>query len=365
MTAEPKLHRIGIGMHGVKLNLACNYDKLLDYVVCLLGNETGPVWGRPDLEITGVWRTEPFDGPLAASSSFDSFGKRMRLSKDELVWFDMHRNKLQLRFRRNGTTFAFDVDYCYQPSAEKLERYPDYERRKFFGLLRYLVYFPIAWFLERTQGWRLIHASAVAAGDQAVLVAGPGGSGKTTTCVALVALAGMTFVAENLLFVDGEQIYPVSEPIRLTDESLTLLGGKPIELENLSPLIGSRKHKSLFRLPTAVATRVLRPATVFIPQFSEVGFLRRIPPAIASELLGAVNRLTLELNDYDRYTAALDLLWPQAGKAQRQVHVVNRLTASTPCYVLGIDQSAGVKPVVAQINECLGWSPEVLNRVGS
>ncbi len=369
MRSEPTTHRIGVGMHGVKLNLACNYSKLCDYVVCLFESAIGPVWKHPDLEVTGVWRTEPLSdaaGPMFATNGLDSFGKYMKLSNDALVWFDPHRDQeLQLRFSRCNGAFEFDVDYTYLPSPKKLARYPDYEQRKFFSLLQYLVYFPIAWFLERTRGWRLFHASAVATADRALLIAGPGGVGKSTTCLALVGSAGMTFLTENLLFSDGERIYPVPEPIRLTDESLELLRDQPIDLEDLSALVGSRKHKSVFRLPMTARTSAARPAAVFIPQFSRTGFVRQIPAAIASELLGATNRLTLELNEYDAYTAALDLLWPQAGNAQRRLQVVERLTASTPCYALGIDRAAGVEAVVERISECLGWSCELSNRVES
>ena len=42
--------------------------------------------------------------------------------------------------------------------------------------------------------------------------------------------------------------------------------------------------------------------------------------------VNASNRLTLELNDYDWDTAALDLLWPDPGHAARQVDVIRRLT---------------------------------------
>ena len=368
MSATSTCHRIGVGIHGVKLNLTCNYDRVCEYVVRLLGSQAGQAWACPDIDVTAGWRTEETpgcDAPFGAPSSAGAYGKRMRLSTHELVWFDTHRDKeLQLRFRPNGARFAFDVDYVYRPTPKKLAKYPDYEQRKFFSVLQYLLYFPIAWFLERTRGWRLLHASAVAAGDRAVLVAGPGGVGKTTTCLALVGLAGMTFVAENLLLVDGEQIHPVPEPIRLTDESLRLLGDEPLGLEDLSAVLGSRKHKSLFRLPTSVETAVARPAAIFIPRFSDVGFIRPIPSDIASELLNATNRLTLEINDYSSYTAALDLLWPQAGNAQRQIQAIEQLTGSTPCYALGIDRSAGVKPVVERISECIGWPCAVASRVG-
>ena len=134
---------------------------------------------------------------MAETAGLDGFGKRMHLSAEQLVWTDVYRVKeLQLGFRRDGATVAFDVVYRYAPLARNLARFPDYEE-SFFDLLRYLVLFPIAWHLERTRGWVLVHASAVATGDRAVLVAGPGGAGKSTTCVALAARAGMTLVTET------------------------------------------------------------------------------------------------------------------------------------------------------------------------
>ena len=61
-----------------------------------------PVWDSPDLEVCGTWRTEPApadESPFPNEGGEEGFGKRMRLSEDELVWFDTHRDKdLQLRF---------------------------------------------------------------------------------------------------------------------------------------------------------------------------------------------------------------------------------------------------------------------------
>jgi hypothetical protein len=351
------MERIGVEMHGVKLNLACNCTALLEYIECLLESHSGPAWESPDLEVNGTWRTDPTPDTSQshATLELDRLGKRMRVSDDHLVWFNTHRNKhLQLGFRRRGPTLVFDVDYHYRPSAKKLAQYPEYEYRKFFSLLPYLVHFPIAWRLERSRGWCLVHASAVADGDEAVLVAGLGGTGKTTTCVALAARTGMKIVTENLLFSDGDQIFPMWEPLRLTDESLKLLSDGPGELESLG-VSGRLRYKSLFRLSTG-QTGPIRPAALFIPQFSRSGFVRRIPSEVAAEILGGTNRLALELNDYYWYTAALDLLWPAAGNAERQLHALKRLTAATSCYKLGIDRSHGVAPVVDQILQSLSSS---------
>lgn len=354
------MQRLGIQLHGVRLNLSCNFDELVDYLQNLLGPDIHKPWASPDIEVSGTWRTEPAQlekSAFADDTCEEGFGKRMRLSQDELVWFDTHRDKdLQLRFRRRGQAMHFDVDYCYHPSAKKLERFPDYKQRKFFTLARYLVHFPVAWHLGRTREWVLVHASAVAAGEEAIMVAGPGGAGKTTTCVGLMGRPGVRLVTENLLFTDGEHIFPLLEPIRLTDDSMALFDAR--QLKALLPLgvAGGSKHKSLFHLPYDPTAPPARPVALFIPRFTERGFIKPMLGGVAAELVVASNRLTLELNDYDWYTAALDLLWPAPGHAARQVEVIERLAAHTSCYELGIDRSAGVSAVVDRIVECVGWA---------
>ena len=357
------MQQIGIDLHGVTLNVSCNCERLLEYLAQLLADDVRPVWAAPDLEVTGIWHSSP-DAPTQVfpeASTEDAFGKRMRLAGDELVWFDTHRDKdLQLRFRRRGQRMLFDVAYWYHPTADKLARYPDYEQRKFFKLLRYLVHFPAAWYLERSRGWVLVHASAVAVDGSAVLVAGPGGAGKTTTCVGLMARPGVRLLTENLLFTDGCHVFPLREPIRLTGESLALLGEDGRLALVPLPVAGGSKHKSLFRLPNGADHRLVRPAALFIPRFTAQGSIEPIAPAIATELLWAANRLTLELNDYYWYTAALDLLSPAAGHAARTPDALARLTAATPCYALGIDRSAGVDAVVERVMAGVGWSAPVM-----
>jgi hypothetical protein len=345
---------IGVRMHGVTLNLRCDHGPLLRHVAELLGDHVCEPWRSPDLEVRGHWLPSgPADDltlPVFDVSRLDGFGKRMHLGEDELVWTDTHRDKnLQLRFRRTASGPAFDVAYRYLPSTKKLAKYPDFERKKYFDLTRYLVWFPIAWHLKATRGWEMIHASAVAEGDRCVLIAGPGGAGKTTTCIGLVARAGMRLVSENLVFTDGESIFPVPEPIRLTNESLELLGDAAGSLQPFrSP--GGLKKKTMF-VPRGDANPGVRPALVFLTRFSTTGFARPIPPATAMEWVRATNVLTLELNDYYWYSAALDLLWP--GKPQAAESSVQRLVRTTPCISLGIDRSRGVAPVVEQVLACL------------
>jgi tRNA-splicing ligase RtcB len=163
-------------------------------------------------------------------------------------------------------------------------------------------------------------------------------------------------VTENLLFTDGNRIFPLDEPIRLTADSLALLAEGPSQALVPLGLGGASKHKTLFRLPLMADDRPIRPAALFIPRFTVPGSLAPIAPGVAGEVLGATNRLTLELNDYDWYTAALDLLWPAAGHAGHQARVLASLATHTPCYALGIDRAGGVAPVVERVLTCVGWA---------
>lgn len=358
MSASPG-ERIGVRMHGVRLNLRCDHAPQMRYTAELLGQHVCEPWERADIEVESTWHTggsNGSDAPLFDVSELDAYGKRMHLGQDELVWSDTFRHQgLQLRFRRQGSVLRCDVAYRYAPSTKKLAKYEDFEQKKFFDLLRYLVLFPIAWHLRRTRGWELIHASAVAADSGAVLIAGPGGAGKSTTCFALMAQAGMRLLTENLVFCDGQFVYPVCEPIRLTEDSLRLLGDSAHELERYEA-VGGLKHKSMFVAPIDPDPAGVPAAIVFLARFSKSGFARPIVPAVARELIRATNVLTLELNDFYWYAAALDLLWPTIGPARAEP--LERLTVGTPCYSLGIDRSAGVEPVVARILACLDQQPK-------
>jgi hypothetical protein len=99
----------------------------------------------------------------------------------------------------------------------------------------------------------------------------------------------------------------------------------------------------------------VKAAKVFLARFSNHGFVKRIPPRQAYQVIQATNVLTLELNDYYWWAAALDLLWPElrVGAPQSLLH----LTQTTPCYLLGIDRSRGTQPVVEQILDCLRRPP--------
>lgn len=349
-------HTIGFHVHGVSLNLHTDYGELAEYMTALVPGMVCDPSPAPELEVYAHWLEGPTDRKnyFPDANQLNGMGRRMEMGPDELLWLDTHRDKdMQLRFRRRGDVTVFDVAYCYQPSQGKLRKYPNFRQKKFFDLARYLIHFPFSWYLERTRGFTLVHAAAVAdENNRAILIAGPGGAGKTTSSMAVIARTGMQLLTENMLLTDGNHIYPVLEPIRLKDDSLSLLGDNLHGLAAME-MPGGLKDKKMFWLP---GTRNLQPATpiaLFLPQFSQHSFVDPLSAGIASEQIRAANRLTLEINNYYWYTGALDMLWPAPGNSQRQLQAIDNLTDNTPCYSLGIDRSAGVETVVDQILSCL------------
>ena len=348
------ISKIGVRLHGVTLNLEVNHPPLLDYAVTHLHAMVQPPHSAPDLSVKCWWSQREWDekaNPFPSNGGLNIIGKRMLGNAEALIWLDTLKMKgLQLHFRRENEQLNFEVAYCFNPGQKKLDRAPEYEYKAYFSLMSYLVYYPIMWHLERARNWAVLHASALATHGGGVMIGGLGGVGKTTTCVALMQCDGMALMSENLIFTDGEFIYPCYEPIRLDENSLSMLGAQP-EKAGLMPMAFPEglKDKWLFHVAQNGHLEKVPPAILFLPQFSSRSYLIELAPELAVEKILAMNRLTRELDDYGWYAAALDLHWPVASRAVQRVEVIRQFAQRIACFELGIDRSAGVGAVVEDI----------------
>ncbi len=344
--------RLGVTMHGVTLTLEADHPPLIAYAAEHLHEQVTPPTTSSDLTVKCFWSQGEWDAednPFPSNGALDVIGKRMLGNGDELIWLDTLRMKgLQLRFRRAHGNFFFDVAYRFHPKKEKLESVADYEYKRYFSLMSYLVYYPIMWYLENFRGWTMMHVSALSSERGGILIGGLGGVGKTTTCVALMQRPGISLIAENLIFTDGEFIYPCYEPIRLDEGSLAMLGENPKGLQRMLFPEGL-KEKWLFHFQLRETPEQARPKVIFLPQFSSRRYVRPISPESATEKILAMNRLTRELDDYFWYASALNMTWPKAGISSHRIEVVRRFCERVRCYELGIDRQAGVPAVVEDI----------------
>jgi hypothetical protein len=350
-------NQLGVRMHGVALTLETNHPPLLAYAAEHLHGLVEAPAATPDLKVKCYWSEsdgEAEANPFPAGETMNVIGKRMLGNADELIWVDTLRMKgLQLRFRRERWQWIFEVAYRFHAKKEKIENLPEYEYKRYFSLMSYLVYYPLIWYLENSRGWTVLHASALAGAYGGIMIGGLGGVGKTTTCVALMQRDGIELMAENLIFTDGESIYPCYEPIRLDEGSLAMLGEN--NPNGLIPMAFPEglKDKWLFHLKTNALPEKIKPALLFLPQFSRQRYLTQIASELAAEKMVAMNRLTRELDDYGWYAAALDMHWPKVGQASQRLEVLRRFAEQAYCFELGIDRSAGVEAVVNDILDAI------------
>jgi len=349
-------NQLGVCMHGVNLTLESDHAPLLAYASEHLHGLVREPSAKPDLAVKCWWSPGEWDpeaNPFPVEGPLNVIGKRMLGTAEDLIWLDTLRMKgLQLRFRRGREQWHFEVAYCFHPKKEKIESLPEYEYKKYFSLMSYLVYYPIIWHLENFRNWTILHASALAGAAGGIMIGGLGGVGKTTTCVALMQHPGIKLLSENIIFTDGEFIYPCYEPIRLDEGSLAMLGENPRGLLPMTFPEGL-KDKSLFHLHAEALSEKVKPAALFLPQFSPRRYLTPLAPEVSAEKIVAMNRLTRELDDYGWYAAALKMHWPQPGQYEKRMGVLRRFTQHTRCYELGIDRSAGVEAVVDDILKTL------------
>lgn len=373
------LEYVDIVIQGTRLRVRSNFAPLPDYLckhlpyhIAARGNvpdrpaasgATHHAWASdrvaPDIDVNVRW----FDAADASDDAlvFDGqdelqqIGARHLADEDVLVWTDTVRVKgLSFRFRVTTGRLTIEAAYVYAPRAEKLAENPHYLERRLFGLTSWLVYHPLAWYLEHFRGLYLLHASGVSirpSDDErhgrAIVIPGVGGVGKTTTCVALVAQGGR-LISENLVFHDAENVYSCYEPIRLDQRSVGLLRDSRHTLEKADIPDGA-KSKNMYHLGPDAVVDVAPGGWLFVPRFTRSAFMREIEVAECVERLLTFNELTREVNDYAWFAATLNLKWPTSRSLERRAETLRAFVQSMQCYEIGIDRGQGIEPVLHTI----------------
>lgn len=346
---------LGVRLHGAALTLRCDRPEVLAYARAHLAGLAGDATGDTDLDVRLLWfegEGDPGSDPIPASQPLDANGGRTTGNREETLVLDTPRMPgLVLRVARNGERWHFDV--AYRGASKRGHGAPATgdERPPWFSLMHWLVYYPLLWHLRRTRGMTPIHASALATVSGTVLIGGMGGTGKNTTCLALLARPGFRLLSESLTLTDGTRLYACPEPIRVDDESLPLLGGPRPALVPMDSPGGLEKE----RFYHASAPReCAEPGALYLPRLASRTFVEPLDSVVAAEQLHAMGRLTRELDDFEWLAAALDLRWPMAGLATRGPEALRAITSRMRCHTLGIDPARGVARVVRAILDTSG-----------
>jgi hypothetical protein len=120
--------------------------------------------------------------------------------------------------------------------------------------LRLFVLGPVLAVLLRQRGHLLLHASAVAMAEEAVLFLGSAGQGKSTMAAALHA-RGYGLVADDVAVLGTEEGWPTMFPgfpqLKLWPEALASLGDDPEKLPRCNPHLEKRARPAAHKFSSA------------------------------------------------------------------------------------------------------------------
>lgn len=149
------------------------------------------------------------------------------------------------------------------------------------------------WFF-RARGTQLVHAAAVGRGGQAVLLAGRGGSGKSTTALACL-VAGLEHIADDYALVSGVPrpvVHALHATAKLNADSLARF---PLFARAIGNPGRDAEEKALLHLGPAAGIRLAEGATlraVVLPRV-RAGGVPALTPIAAGEALRALAPSTI------------------------------------------------------------------------
>jgi hypothetical protein len=226
--------------------------------------------------------------------------------------------------------------------------------RLFFKMMYFMVYYPMAWQLERMRGWGLLHASAVAMpSGKAVILSGLGGVGKSTLGLSLLARPGARLLSDNLIFHDEERIYSCPEPVRLDASALASMADNGIEPER-TRLPATAHPKPTYRVGPARRAEAAPPAALYFLRFASGSGIARLKPERAADMMIAGNDLAAEIKDYRPCHALLSMLAAEsaAPPAVKRASLA-RLLRDTDCALFRIGEGEKIADTVARLAERL------------
>ena len=219
-----------------------------------------------------------------------------------------------------------DVSSRWAPSA--LERAANLARSRAAALrAQVLLHYPALWWAG-TRGQVPLHVSVLEIDSVVVLLAGPGGVGKSTL-VADALAAGARATCDNVAVCDGDRTFGLREPLRLAVAD----GG---------PAHGARTTHGRRELPWTRHVPSLVPDLVVVVRRGDGPRVRPIAPEQARDALVAGTYAAGELRRFWPLAAVVGLATGVGPVHPHVEDVADRLTSRLPCLDLELGRRPGV-----------------------
>lgn len=222
-----------------------------------------------------------------------------------------HSDNLSVVFRsvkfKNLFWFEYEIDFGKKPIQIYVKRHfmERFYFKAFGPFIQTNILEPVLYFVAIAKKQYLLHAATVSENQHAVCIAGKGGAGKTTTALTRCVTPGVSFMGDDLIFIDGvkRQVYWFPRPLHLFSYNLfkiprpTTFGSKflfcklvmIIKLKDMVRAVLQFFTKQRILISTRVDVRLLYPKMFLerTAQFDHIESLKLNPKNLAHDLLKA------------------------------------------------------------------------------
>ncbi len=264
-----------------------------------------------------------------------------KIEKRTKVLFDFQRekNKILLKSLLQWKGLKDIIRYRFFQKAEE---------EKFFTVTYHAVYYPLFWYYERFLSAHILHSSCVSYEGKAVLLCGLEGIGKTSFSLSLLEENGVSFLSDNLIFFDANNVYPCFELMRLhKSDTLKFLGGR-FEKAN-----AFRTQKDFYAPASSIPQEGIKPFACIFLSFCPHMYMKEmtINEAVSNAIL--LSHLPAELNNYVEYRHLYNLLDLSVNPWKSQYSALKELLQNTKCYVVGLPKSDGLEKNSKRLKEII------------
>ncbi|HIE38397.1 MAG TPA: hypothetical protein EYH30_04655 [Anaerolineales bacterium] len=332
-------------LHGVGLALEAKREDFLAFAHDYLAPLTVEGAGQPLIRVTLHW-----DRALPPAD-LEPLGRRVWVGENRLRLTEIRQVpglQLEVGWDRDGMRVRATYRWPTR-RARWLTRLTWAARaRLYVSLIYYLVYFPWGWWMERERGWSLIHAAALARGEDGIVLSGLPGCGKSTFVWAALALPGWRLLSDNLLFTDGRQVWACPEPLHVDERARELSSSTPVGVRPAGRSF-SHQREDFELAPQRRVGRAYPRGLVFLRR----GRRERVEwleGEVAFRRLWAGDLLAREWMAYQECAAALHHLIPQVGDPLWRWMNLQELTM-LPCYEVALGEGGNLAEVARRVLE--------------
>jgi len=342
---------IYIKINKIKVKVSTNYDFYFRYIKLHFNKVIIPSGGDDfDISISADWVSSSLKLKTEGQASKIAANTVMGPNKITTIRKIKKRKKVKISFELKGKRLMLSAESRFKAFKDTL-RYRVLNQPQdsyFFELTYALVYYPVFWYLGYFFRTYPIHASAVRVKDKAVVLYGMEGSGKTTLSLMLAGNEQADFLSDNIIFFDGEKIYPCYEPVRLHKDRNNHLWSKDFKKINRF-----RTPKDFYEPAFCIPDAGTEPGMIIFLRFTRRFFVSELPVGNCRHRIINSNLLVQELGNYVWYAAIMNLLVDDYSFHKIYAERLEALLSKLKRYDIGMAKADGINVAFNKINEII------------